>query len=86
MLGSGWRTSRSTRQPATSAAKPTGTLTRNTQRQLACTSRPPSGGPAAAAIPPTAAHAPMATCRRSGGNSGSSSPSDAGIKSAAPRP
>ncbi len=57
---SGWRISRSTRRPAIRPAIPTGTLTMNTHRQPACTSRPPSGGPAAAAIPPTAAHAPIA--------------------------
>ena len=42
--------------------------------------------PAAAAIPPTAAQMPIGMWRFSGGNSGSSRPSEAGISSAAPRP
>ena len=37
-----------------------GRLTRKTQRQLTWTSRPPMGGPNAAAAPPTADHSPMA--------------------------
>ena len=45
------------RQPTTRAATPTGRLTRNTQRQLAATSRPPTTGPTAAARPPTAVQA-----------------------------
>ncbi len=58
----------------------------NTQRQLTCTKSPPRGGPAAAAIPPTAAQIPIGMWRFSGGNSGSSNPSEAGINSAAPSP
>ena len=55
--GIGWPATRgSRRQPTTSASSPTGTLTRNTQRQLAATSSPPTTGPAAAAMPPTAVH------------------------------
>ena len=47
-----------------------GRLTRNTQRQLASTSRPPSGGPAAAATPPDGgpdADRDVALLRREGG-------------------
>ena len=66
------------RAATASVTRPTGTLTRNTQRQLACTSRPPSGGPAAAATPPTAAQSADRDARCAGGNSGSSSPSEVG--------
>ncbi len=65
-------------------ARATGRLTRKTSRQLALTSRPPSGGPAAAATPPTAAQMPIAVGRRWGSNSGSSSASEVGIRNAAP--
>src|SRR5919198_565098 len=65
-LGTGWPgTSGSRRQPIASAASPIGTLTKNTQRQLAATSRPPTTGPSAAARPPTAVHALTAPWRRS---------------------
>ena len=45
------RDSGSTRSPTTSAAMPTGMLTRKIQRHDASTSRPPMGGPRAAATP-----------------------------------
>ena len=41
-------------QPIAIATRPTGTLTRNIQRQFAVTSRPPMTGPSAAARPPIA--------------------------------
>ena len=59
-------------------------LTRKTSRQSAFTSSPPSGGPAAAAMPPLAAQIPIATWRFSGSNSGSISPSEVGSISAPP--
>jgi hypothetical protein len=59
-------------------------LTRKTQRQEISTNNPPMTGPAAAAVPPTAAHRPIASPRFSGGNSGSSRPSDDGVRIAAP--
>ena len=60
-------TSGSFSQPATRAATPIGTLTRNTQRQLAVTSSPPTTGPSAAARPPIAVQVRTAPPRRSGG-------------------
>ncbi len=69
-MASGWRISRSTRRPAIRPAMPTGTLTMNTHLHPACTSSPPRGGPAAAAIPPTAAHAPIAMWPLLGGELG----------------
>jgi hypothetical protein len=78
------RISPSTRAPATIANRPTGKFTRNTQRHDSSTSSPPITGPAAAAVPPTAAQSPSAIPRFSAGNSGSSRPSEAGINSAAP--
>jgi hypothetical protein len=74
----------SSRHPATSAARPNGRLTRNTQRQLAATSTPPTAGPKAAARPPTAVHARTALARRSGGKLARTSPSEVGVSSAAP--
>ena len=74
----------SRRQPTISAARPIGTLTRNTQRQLAATSRPPTTGPSAAASPPTAAQARTAPWRRSGEDVASTRPSEVGVSSAAP--
>ena len=64
----------SRRQPAISAATPIGTFTRNTHRQLAATSRPPTAGPSAAANPPTAVHVRTAPCRRSAGKRGQDQP------------
>ena len=86
-VGSGRRAPRprgSTRRPATIAAMPIGTLTRNTQRQLACTSSPPSSGAGRGREPPIAAHTRTAPGRRSAGYAASTSPSDVGTSSAAP--
>ena len=83
--GTGWPgTSGSRRQPTTRAAIPIGTLTRNTQRQLAATSRPPITGPKAAATPPVAVQARTAPLRRCGGYEASTRLSDVGVSSAAP--
>ena len=79
------RASRSAAAPrATAPSAPAGRLTRNTSRQSTCTSRPPSGGPAAAAAAPTPAQIPIAAGRSRGSNSGSSSASEVGTSSAAP--
>ncbi len=74
----GSRTSRNTRMPTTSASTLKGRLTRKTQRQLACTSRPPMGGPNAAAAPPTADHRPMAAPLRAGTEGGQQQPERSG--------
>lgn len=63
---------------------PTGTLTRNTQCQLSCRSRPPRGGPAAAATAPLADQMATAPGRRAGVEFARSSASEAGISAAAP--
>ena len=54
------------------------------QCQLSSTMSPPSGGPIAAPTPPSAAHAPIAAERFSGGKVGSTSPSEVGVIAAAP--
>ena len=72
------------RQPAISAATPIGRFTKNTHRQLAATSRPPTAGPSAAARPPTAVQVRTALWRRSAGNVARISPSEVGVRSAAP--
>ncbi|MEA2211553.1 MAG: hypothetical protein QOF83_1501 [Solirubrobacteraceae bacterium] len=77
-------TAGSRRQPATSATRPMGTLTRNTQRQLAATSTPPTTGPSAAARPPTAVQARTAPWRRSGAVVASTRLSEVGVSRAAP--
>src|SRR3954452_15501030 len=82
----GSRISGTTRSAKTAASTPSGTLTRKIQRQLASTSRPPSGGASEAPTAPMAAHAPITGARRSGGNSGSTSPSEFGVSAAAPIP
>ena len=66
------------------ASTPSGRFTRKTQRQLACTRRPPIEGPKAAAAPPTADHRPMAAPLRAGPKAGSSSPSEVGSIKAPP--
>jgi hypothetical protein len=66
------------------AVIPTGTLTRKTHRQLAATSRPPTTGPTAADMPPTAVHARTAPCLRSGGYEARTNPSEVGVSKAAP--
>ena len=78
------RASGSSRAPATRPTAPTGTLTRNTQRQSASTSSPPITGPRPAAMPPIAAQLRMACGRRSGAVLTSSSASEVGIRAAAP--
>ena len=84
LWAAGSRTSRSIRTPKTSARRLNGRLTRKTQRQLACTSKPPTGGPKAAAAPPTADHSPIAAPLRSGPKAGSRRPSEVGSMSAPP--
>ena len=55
-------------------------------RQLTSTSSPPSGGATEAPTAPIPAHAPITVERRSGGNIGSTSPSEFGVSAAAPTP
>ena len=78
LCAAGSRTSARRRTPNTRASRLKGRLTRKTQRQLACTSRPPIGGPKAAAAPPTADHSPIAAPLRSGPKAGRSKPSEVG--------
>ncbi len=67
-LGPGWPGASGSRsQPAASAARPIGTFTKKTQRQLSVTSRPPATGPSAAAMPPAAVQARTAPPRRCAG-------------------
>jgi hypothetical protein len=80
----GSRESGTTRRAATSATIPTGRFTRNTQRQLAVTSRPPNTGPAAAASPATADQIRTYASRFAAGIAPSSSPSEVGVSAAAP--
>ena len=61
-------------------------LTRKISRQLTSTSRPPSGGAIDAPTAPMPAHAPITVERFSGGNIGSTSPSEFGVSAAAPTP
>ena len=83
--GTGWPgASGSRNQPTTSAASPIGTLTRNTQRQLTATSRPPMTGPSAAAMPPVAVQVLTAPLRRSGEKLASTRLSEVGVSRAAP--
>src|ERR1700678_390860 len=77
-------TAGSSRQPAATAARPIGTLTRNTQRQLAATSSPPTTGPSAAASPPVAVHTRTAPDLRSGSYDARIRLSEVGVSSAAP--
>ncbi len=81
---SGSRDSLRTRAARTTVTRPTGRLTRNTHRQLACTRSAPIGGPAAAAMAPVADHTATASARCFGGNSASTSASEAGIRIAPP--
>ena len=67
------------------ATTPSGTFTRNTARQpQASISAPPSDGPTPEATAAVAVQIATAVARRAGGNSGSSSASDAGTTPAAP--
>ena len=78
------RESGTTRRATTSAAIPTGTLTMKTQRQDACTSRPPTTGPKAAASAPVAAQMRTARTLPASGVEASSRPNDVGVSAAAP--
>ena len=83
--GAAWPGTRgSFHQPTAMATSPIGTLTMKIQRQLQCTSTPPSSGPSAAANPPSAVQTRTAWARRSGGKLASSRPSEVGVISAAP--
>ena len=61
-------------------------LTANTQRQSSSTSRPPSGGPDAAASAAEAPHSATAPARLCSGYSGRISASETAITTAAPAP
>jgi hypothetical protein len=68
-------------------ARPSGRLTRKTQRQSAVSaSSPPSAGPVAAASAAEAPHVPTAAARRATGYSGRISASETGTLIAAPAP
>src|SRR5207249_4737918 len=69
---------------ASSATTPTGTLTRNTHRQLASTSNPPITGPSAAATAPAAAQIRTERARCSGADEAITRPRLAGVRIAAP--
>jgi hypothetical protein len=66
------------------ASSPTGTLTKKIHRQDNSTSKPPMGGPSAAAIAPAADHVLTATARRAAGTAAINSASELGISIAAP--
>ena len=73
--------------PRTRARTPTGTLMKNTDCQLTCsTSRPPRIGPPAVEAPMTMPQMPMAMLSFSAGKVARSRPSAAGISSAPNRP
>ena len=76
--------SRTARAAATKITTPTGTLMRNTQRQDSSVSKPPTVGPIAAAIAPTAAHTRTPTRRRSAGSAARRMPRLVGVIAAAP--
>jgi hypothetical protein len=81
------RDSRSTRSPTTTVAIPAGMLITKIQRQVAPSlSRPPIGGPSAAATDPTAPQPAITAAQRCGGNAASRRPSAAGIIAAAAMP
>src|SRR5207253_1390584 len=69
---------------STTVMNPIGRLTRKTQRQLSVTSKPPTVGPAAAAIPATAVQIPSAQERRSTGTAFRRIESEVGVTAAAP--
>ena len=74
-------------RPATSAAATNGRLTRKIQCQLACSiSQPPATGPIAMPRPETAAHAPIAFGRSSGGKTAVMIDSVDGMMNAPPTP
>ena len=75
------------RRPIAYTSTPSGRFTRKTQRQSAnSASRPPSGGPDAAASAAAAPHVPTAAARRPTGYSGRISASETGTVTAAPAP
>ena len=79
------RLSRRNFTPIAAAIRHTGTLTKKTARQLKRSiNQPPITGPMAADNPPTAPQIPMAALRRSTGNSGKTSASEAGERIAPP--
>ncbi len=74
-------------RPSTRARTPTGTLMKNTDCQLTCsTSRPPTIGPPAVEAPMTMPQIPMAMLSFSAGKDARSSPRAAGISSAPKMP
>lgn len=74
-------------RPRTSATTPTGTLMKNTDCQLTCsTSTPPRIGPPAVEAPMTMPQMPIAMFSFSAGNVARSRPRAAGISSAPKRP
>ncbi len=74
-------------RPRTRASTPTGTLMKNTDCQLTCsTSSPPTIGPPAVEAPMTMPQMPMAMLSFSAGKVARSRPSAAGISSAPNRP
>ncbi len=82
----GLRLSTSERRARTIATSPTGTLTRNAQRQLPHSTRaPPIGGPSPAATAALAPHSPTAWARREAGKASITRAREAGISMAAPR-
>ena len=84
LWAAGSRTSSRSRMPKKRARTLKGRFTRKTQRQLTWTSRPPIGGPNAAAAPPTADHRPIAAPLRAGPKAGRRRPSDVGSMRAPP--
>ncbi|CKW66023.1 Uncharacterised protein [Mycobacterium tuberculosis] len=81
------RLSTSMRLVAIAATMPSGTLTSNTHRQPAHSTRsPPIGGPRPAAIAAAAPHRPIACARRAASKPSTTSASEAGTSIAAPMP
>src|ERR1700712_4488788 len=74
----------STIGPTARASSPNGTLTKKIQRQENSTNNPPTGGPRAAAMAPTADQVLTALARRDAGTAASSRASELGISIAAP--
>src|ERR1700733_6091085 len=74
----------STQGPAARASNPSGTLTKKIHRQDNSTSIPPTGGPSAAAMAPTADQVLTAAARRDAGTAASNSASELGMSIAAP--
>ncbi len=88
-LGGIWasRDSGTRRRVTTTTRTASGTLIRNTSRQVAaCTSQPPRNGPIAPAMPPSPDQAPIALDRSSGANDASMMASAPGVSRAPPMP